>query len=281
MGDMESLGSLATVEDVDDKEYQDECHHRRGADKQHLRHIGSLAGYLGLLLVGVIDGGQLGHRTVLLVSDSLIENREYMLGNGFGRVATSSFGIGTILGYHVKLNVVERRLLAPVSQHAVQMDVVVGSFAITTGRHQIVIGIDASCVRLRVGRLLETPVSLAGLLPLVQSLQGNGAHHFDTALVFIKVVADGIGLLAILVQQHLRAVYPVSRLLIPMGIDISHTGINGTHDGFLQATTGSVRLPAVGIVFTGSEETLVGLLVTAQVQLTASDVIQQNGVVKI
>ena len=71
-----------------------------------LRHVGSLAGYLGLLLVGVIDGGQLGHRTVLLVSDSLIENREYMLGNGFGRVAPSSFGIDTILGYHVKLNVV-------------------------------------------------------------------------------------------------------------------------------------------------------------------------------
>ena len=281
MGGGQAVGGGTAVEGVDDKENDDQHQSHTGTEQSLTSQVSLLLGYLCLLLVGVVDGGQLGGGAVLLAGDGRVEQGEDVGTHDAGRVVAACLGIGTVLGQHVELDVVERGFHAAVAQHLVQVAVVVGGLAETMGGHQIVVGIDAAEGRLRVVGLQELLVGLGGLVGLVQALQGDGTHNLDAALVLVEILYAGIGLLAVLAQQHLGAVNPVDGLGIAARIDVGHAGVDGAKNGFLKSAAGGVRLPAVGIVTAGGQETLIGLFVTAQVELATADVVEQDSVVDV
>ena len=134
---------------------------------------------------------------------------------------------------------------------------------------------------LRVVCLQEALIGFRGLLGFVQPLQGHSTHNLNTSLILVKVLGTGIGTLAILVQEHLRTVYPVDGLCIATGFDIGLTGIDRANYSFLEPTARRVRLPAVGIVATSCNKALVSFLVLSEVQLTTTDRVQQDGIVDI
>ena len=106
MGGGKPLRCLAPVEDIDDEEDDKQREGTQRTDVARAGEVGLLTGYLCLLLVGVVDGGQLGHGGGLLVGDSRVEHVEDAHGSHHGRVAAAGFDIGAILGQHVELDIV-------------------------------------------------------------------------------------------------------------------------------------------------------------------------------
>ena len=240
-----------------------------------------LFGNLSLFLLRVIDRSQLDGRTILLIRDGRIEHGKYLVTNESGGVESSCLGIRMIFGQQIELDVVECQFHAPIAQCLVQIAVVICRLCIAVGSHQIVVGINLAGSRLGIVRLEESLIGLGGLSILMKPLQGHGPHDLNTSLILVEILTAGIRLLLVLAQQHLRTIDPVDGLCIALGVDISHTGIDRTDNSFLKTTTRRVRLPTGCIMLTGSEETLIGLFVAPEVQLTAADIVQEDGIVDI
>ena len=112
-------------------------------------------------------------------------------------------------------------------------------------------------------------------------MQRCGTHDFYTPLVFVKVGSAGVGALAILVEQHLRTVCPIDGLFVITPLNVSLTGVDGTHYGFLESAAGGICFPALAIVLACFLETLSGLFVLSQVELAYTDIVVEYGVVDI
>ena len=278
---LQALGGLALVEGIEEQEDDCEEQGHQSAHHLHLRHLRLLACYLCLLLIGMVDGGQLGRGAALLAGDGRVEERENADTHLACRVFTMSLVVGTVFGQHIQLDDIQRGLQALLLDGLVEIAVVVGSLTVAPGRDEVAIAMDAPYTRLREGCKLETLIGLVGLLVSAQTLQGCGAHNLDTTLVFVKILLAGIFHLAILVEQHLRAVYPVDRLFVAARVDICHAGIYRAQHGLLIAAAGSVGLPAVGIAVTGLQETLLGFLLLTQIQLADTNVVEENGIVDV
>ena len=166
-------------------------------------------------------------------------------------------------------------------EHLIQILIVIRSLLITLGSHQVVVGIHMSVRCLRVVSLQICLIRGGCIFFTLQSLQRHSPHNLYLSLILVEISIEGIRILTILVEQHLRTIYPVDSLSVSSGVDIGHTGVHRSDDGFLQSTTRRVSIPSVGIVLTGFHETLVCLGITPQVQLTTAYIVQHDGIVDV
>ena len=243
--------------------------------------FGLVLRYFSLFALCVVNRCQLGCRTILLCRNGRVKLGQDVGSNDTCRVTTACLQIGAELRQHIELDIVERTFHSRLVEHLVQITVVIGCLTTTLSSHQIVVSINSTCTRLRIVCFQKLLISLCCFLGFIQSLHSHSTHDFDTSLIFVEIFDSCIITLTIFVQQHLRAVNPIDGFCITTGIDIRHTGIYRSQYSLLETTTGLVCLPTVGIMTTGSIETLLSLSILTKVQLTAADIVQEDGIVDV
>ena len=133
------------------------------------QHTGSgqtylLFGYLALLALSVVDGGQLCGSVLLLTGECGVEAFHDLHAGGDGRVLASGQRVGFHLRQEILADIVERQLVVALAEHQVQGAIVVGGLGIAACRHQIVAGVDTRQVEGRKVGLAVLSVAACGLL---------------------------------------------------------------------------------------------------------------------
>ena len=98
MGMLKFLCCPVTMVDEDREEHNDDQQRYSDGDKLQAGEVSLLLGYLCLLLLGVVEGGQLGGLAVFLFRDGRVENRQNLCASHHGRVSAPCLRIGLIFG---------------------------------------------------------------------------------------------------------------------------------------------------------------------------------------
>ena len=84
--------------DEDREEHNDDQQRYSDGDKLQAGEVSLLLGYLCLLLLGVVEGGQLGGLAVLLLRDGRVEYGQQLRSCHHGRISAPCLRIGLIFG---------------------------------------------------------------------------------------------------------------------------------------------------------------------------------------
>ena len=164
------MGRPAAYEDVDGEEHDDEQRHDEGGDHVLPADVGLLLCYLRLLLLGLVDGGQLGGYVAFLPGDGRVEGVEEPDGRGDGRVGAVGSDVGAELGQQVELNVVERKRDVVLMQLRLGDSEVVGGLVPALCRYEVAGGLDDAVPRLGILRVAGFLVGLGCFLRASQPL---------------------------------------------------------------------------------------------------------------
>ena len=139
---------LATTVGIDGEEDDDEQHDDGRDDQLQLDELSLLLGHLALFALGIIDGGQKHGIAVLLTCQGGVVGFGYLTGYAEGRVLATRKEVGTVLGQEVTTDVLEVDLKGALLHEALQLHIVVGSFGVTLGEHQVLGAVDDAAKRL-------------------------------------------------------------------------------------------------------------------------------------
>ena len=158
---------------------------------------------LRLLLLHIIDSGQLHSRITLHEVDSRIQLVTYLSAYSIGGFGTVGSQIGAIFRQQILLYDIHR-WRDIVSLHLfVQHLVIVGSLFPSPCHHQVVVGFHLPFVGLHVMRLLSLVIGFFCLCMLSQTFQGTGLIDIQACLLLVNEVGFRISQLIIVIQEFL------------------------------------------------------------------------------
>ena len=277
VGCSQTEGGLTLEQGIDDEEGNDQSQGDSHADKPLVRHFSLLFGYLGLLLLGVVDSGQLCGIVFLLVGDGLVQGFADLYGHTDGSITMSGIDVGLELGNVILLHVFYRHVHVVQAYLSVQHTVVARGLIPALGSHQILAGLYLAVASLRVVGLHGQPIDLGGLGGTLHALQSGSPIKQQTGALLVKEQGVIAVTRLVFLQQFRKLLRPMVGLLKLLVVQIGECSGDDADSGTLIMGINGVLADNGAVVLVGAAVVFGSLGGHTHFQLTAGNGGQQVG----